>query len=67
MYIGTQLRRLRDKRQLSQQEIADHLGVSQATYWNWENDETHLKMDHLPKLAEVFQVDAEELLPEGRW
>jgi transcriptional regulator with XRE-family HTH domain len=65
MYIGTQLRKIRDKRKISQQEVADQLGVAQATYWNWENDESHFKLDHLPKLAEILQVDAADLLPEG--
>ncbi len=65
MYIGTQLRKIRDKRKISQQEVADQLGVAQATYWNWENDESHFKLDHLPKLAEILQVDPADLLPEG--
>jgi transcriptional regulator with XRE-family HTH domain len=65
MYIGTQLRKLRDKRHLSQQEIADQLNVAQTTVWNWENDESHFKLDHLPKLAEILQVDPADLLPEG--
>ncbi len=33
--------------------------------WNWENDESHFKLDHLPKLAEILQVDPSDLLPEG--
>jgi len=45
--------------------VADQLGVAQATYWNWENDESHFKLDHLPKLAEILQVDPADLLPEG--
>ena len=36
-----------------------------ATSWNWENYESHFKIDHLPKLAEILQVDAADLLPEG--
>lgn len=65
MYIGTQLRKLRDKRHLSHQEIADHLGVSRTTVWNWENDESHFRVEHLQELAEILQADANELLPEG--
>lgn len=41
------------------------LGVAQTTVWNWENDESHFKLDHLPKLAEILQIDPTELLPEG--
>lgn len=65
MYIGTQLRKFRDRRKISQQDIADQLDVAQTTVWNWENDESHFKLDHLPKLAEILQVDPSDLLPEG--
>ena len=65
MYIGTQLWKLRDKHKISQQEIADQLNVAQTTVWNWENDESHFKLELLPKLAEILQVDPADLLPEG--
>ena len=65
MFIGTQLRKLRDKRHLSHQEIADQLGVARTTVWNWENDESHFKLDHLSKLAEILQVEPADLLPDG--
>ncbi|MCX8492391.1 MAG: helix-turn-helix transcriptional regulator [Cyclobacteriaceae bacterium] len=65
MYIGSQLRKIRDKRKISQQEIADYLDVAQATVWNWENDESHFKLDHLSKLAEILQVEPADLLPDG--
>lgn len=65
MYIGTKLRKLRDKRHLTHQEIADRLGVARTTVWNWENDETQFKVEHLPKLAEILEVDANDLLPDG--
>ncbi len=63
MLIGLQLRKLRDKRKLSQQEIADRLGVSQATYWNWENDAAHFKIEHLPKILEILDTDVANILP----
>ena len=56
---------MRDKRHLSQQEIANQLDVAQTTVWNWENDECHFKLDHLPRLAEILQVEPADLLPEG--
>jgi transcriptional regulator with XRE-family HTH domain len=65
MYIGTQLRKLRDKRKLSQQQVADHLGVAQSTYWNWESDESHFRVEYLPKLAEILQIDATALIDTG--
>lgn len=40
MSIGKNLRRLRAKRKISQQEVADQLGIDRVTYINW-------KMKHL--------------------
>lgn len=39
--------------------------MARTTVWNWENDETHFKIEHLPKLAEILEVDANDLLPDG--
>lgn len=36
-----------------------------TTVWNWENDESHSKLDHLSKLAEILQVEPADLLPDG--
>ena len=47
------------------QNVADYLDVAQTTVCNWENDESPFKLDHLSKLAEILQVDAADLLPEG--
>lgn len=65
MHIGSKLRKFRDKKQLSQSEVAERLGVAQATYWNWENDQVHFKMEYLVQLADIFEVDPTELVNEG--
>jgi transcriptional regulator with XRE-family HTH domain len=62
--IGATLGRLRSKRNLSQQEVADFVGVKQTTYQSWESEKTSVKLDHLPKLAEVLRVDMVDLLPQ---
>lgn len=65
MTNGTILRKLRERKQLSQKEIAEKLDVAQSTYSQWESDLSTYKVDMLPKLAEVFDVDVTELIPKG--
>lgn len=61
MGIGTNLKRLRSKTKLSQQEIADMLGLDRNTYTNWENEATDVKSQYIPKLAEIFNVGIQDL------
>jgi len=63
MHIGDNLRKVRNKRELTHQEIADFLGVDRRTYIDWENGVTDMKVSYLLKLAEFLQVDVDELLP----
>ncbi len=65
MTFGTKLRKHREKRRLSQREVAEQLDIAQATYCNWEMDVSSCRVDYLPKLAQVLDVDIMELLPEG--
>jgi transcriptional regulator with XRE-family HTH domain len=63
--FGAILIRLRKKAALSQQHVADHLGIVKSTYNNWESDKRAFTADFLPKLAEVFGVEVVDLLPPG--
>lgn len=66
MGVGTNLRRLRNKTKLSQQEIADMLGVERSTYNNWETESTDIKSQYIPKLADIFQVKIQDLFDEQK-
>ncbi|TAG18576.1 MAG: XRE family transcriptional regulator [Cytophagia bacterium] len=65
MSYGTKLRTIRDNRKLSQQQVADFVGIAQPTLNNWEQDISSPKVKHLPKLAEVLQVDIADVATEG--
>lgn len=57
LQIGRTVRRLRNERRLSQQALANRLGIS-ASYLNLiEHDQRVVSGSLLIKLAEVFQVD----------
>ena len=64
MSIGDNLRVLRTRQNISQQEIADFLGIDRKTYVNWETGETDIKSSYIPKLAEYLQVEVNELFKE---
>lgn len=66
MGVGTNLKRLRSKTKLSQQEIADMLTIDRNTYNNWENETTDIKFQYIPKLAEIFNVKIQDLFDNDR-
>lgn len=63
MNTGIKLRGLREKKKLSQEELAQKIGVSQVTIGKWEQG-TSIKHEHIKKLAEVLDVPLDYLLKE---
>ena len=63
--IGTKLREEREKRRLSQTELADMLDVPQTTYQSWESDKSCPKVEHFIKLLNLFEIPINNLAPEG--
>ncbi|KMQ67178.1 hypothetical protein ACM39_15510 [Chryseobacterium sp. FH2] len=66
MGIGTNLKRLRNKTKLSQQEIADRLNIDRVTYINWENETFDVKSQYIPKLAEILDVEISDLFKDDQ-
>ena len=52
--IGDHLRKKRLDLELSQKEVAQIIGVSEATIWNWENNRKSPKVSFLPKIFEFL-------------
>ena len=63
MDLGKNLIKLRDMKKVSQQKVAEYLGVSRSTYTGWEA-KGNVKSDDLQKLADYFEVDISELFKE---
>lgn len=60
------LKKLRIDWDLTQEEMAEHLGISQSTYCNIENGKRKPSCDVLMKLHTKFHVDnALDLFKEG--
>ena len=56
------LRDLRESRDLSQQEVADRVGVSQQQYQRYEAGGNGIKVDTVCKLAALFHVSTDYIL-----
>ncbi|WP_407481698.1 helix-turn-helix domain-containing protein [Elizabethkingia meningoseptica] len=66
MGIGGNLRRLRNKTKFSQHDVADQIGVSKNTYMSWENENSDIKAQYIPKLAELFNVEIKNLFTDSK-
>lgn len=64
MNVSNNIRKLRAKTKKSQQEMADLLEVERKTYVNWENGQADIKSEYIPKLAEIFDVEIQDLFKE---
>lgn len=63
--VGERLKYLRDKKRLTQTEIADQLGISQSTYVRYEQNKIkRYKEDVFEKLAEMLGTTSGYLLGE---
>ena len=60
--IGENLRRLRRAADMTQEQLADKLGVAYQSVSRWENGMTYPDMEFLPVLAGIFGVTVDELL-----
>lgn len=71
MEIGKNIRRLRKAKDMSQEELANAIGVSRAAVTQWETGWSQPRMGMIEKLADYFGVskaeiiDSESSKPEG--
>ena len=54
--FGKRLREVRKSKKITQQELADRLGIKRNTYSDWENGKTEPTFEILVKLADLFDV-----------
>ncbi len=62
MSIGTTIKKLRRDRNITQEQLAELLGVSTNAVSQWECDKTAPDISHLPVLSNIFEVSADVLL-----
>lgn len=59
--VGQQIRQLREKKKMTQQEVADALGVTKTAVCNWESGNRALYLDTAKKICKVLDVSLEEI------
>ena len=62
LHIGKNIRRLRRERNLTQEEVAAHLGISFQSISKWERGDGYPDITMLPALAHYFSATVDELL-----
>ena len=68
--IGKKLRQLRREREITQEEMANHLGISFQAISKWERGDGYPDITMLPLLAGYFSVSVDSLLgmdEESAW
>ena len=60
--LGEKLLDLRKSKGLSQEEVADKLGVTRQTVSKWETDQSTPDFDKIAPLCELYEISADELL-----
>lgn len=57
LWVGSQIRLRRQYRRLSQQKMADALGIIRQSYARWETGEARLSAGLLVRVAEILECD----------
>ena len=62
IYLSENIKRLRHENNLTQETLAEFLGVTFQSVSNWERGESYPDITILPEIASFFKVSIEELL-----
>lgn len=60
--LGSNIKYLRNRHKLSQQELSEKLGVPRSSLSDYERGHTQVGLDSLIKLADIFDVKIDDLL-----
>ncbi len=62
LYIGENLKKLREEKKVTQDTLAEYLGVTYQAVSRWENGAAYPDIELLPEIARFFGVSMEELM-----
>lgn len=62
MSIGTTIKRLRREKDITQEQLAEYLGITSRAVSQWECDRTAPDISQLPALCHIFDVSSDTLL-----
>ena len=64
MDIGTKIKDARIAAQLTQEQVAEALGISRQTMSNWENNKTYPDIVSVIKMSDLYEISLDHLLKE---
>lgn len=65
--LGENLKKFRLQRELTQEQLADVLGVSAQAVSRWENGTTYPDITLLPTIVSYFEITLDELMGMENW
>ena len=66
MGINERIKNFRNRLHLSQEYVANFLGINRATYTQMENGKRKITAEDISRLSELFGVTADALLNENK-
>lgn len=65
MALGENIKRIRELRKMSVDDLADKMGIGRAGIYKWESNETKPGLDSLIDLSKALDVTIDELVNEN--
>ena len=62
MSIGSNIKRLRREKDITQEQLAEYLGITSRAISQWECDRTAPDISQIPALCHIFDVSSDVLL-----
>ena len=62
MSIGSNIKRLRREKEITQEQLAEYLGITSRAISQWECDRTAPDISQIPALCHIFDVSSDVLL-----
>ncbi|PGO32744.1 transcriptional regulator [Bacillus cereus] len=66
MSLGQQLKRLRESKGFSQEDVAKKIGITRQAVYKWEHDKSCPDIDNLILLSEMYNVTLDELIKRNQ-
>ena len=66
MEIGSRLKNARNEHGLTQEQVAEELGVSRQSISNWENNRSYPDIVSVIRMSDLYSVSLDELLKEDK-
>ncbi|MED3727683.1 helix-turn-helix transcriptional regulator [Priestia filamentosa] len=62
--LGKRLKKLREVKNMSQENLAQQMNVSRRAIYRWETNKNYPDMDNLIKLSKIYAITPDELVKE---